>query len=856
MYKTYCSTLRMGIQPATLKHMQTVPRLYEQFEPAFYHLGLDLTSRRDRTFSGNVEINGTAKTARIVSLHGKNLSIENAWINTEKITPVVDGDIIILKSDQIKAGDKLRITIEFSGKITDPMHGLYPCYFEHDGRKKELLATQFESHHAREVFPCIDEPEAKATFDLQLTTEKDVVALSNMPKVTGYENDAGHIAHIFGKTPRMSPYLLAFVVGELHCKSAETRGGVEVNVWATPAQAPESLDFSLSAAVRSVEFFDDYFGVPYPLPKIDHVALPDFSSGAMENWGLITYREVCLLVDENTATSNRQFVAEIIAHETSHQWFGNLVTMKWWDDLWLNESFATLMSYICVDALFPQWNFWMVFATNETLSAVRRDYLPAVQPVKVAVNHPDEITTLFDPSIVYAKGARLLAMLHRYIGDDAFRDGLTHYFKAHAYKNTVGQDLWNALSTASHHDIVGFMIPWLEQPGLPIVHLTRTGLSQERFVLGGDNPTPDALWPIPLAANQSSLPELLETRNMEYKLASDETKINVGGRGHFITHYNDENLLTSRIAAIADGSETDPTDRLTLLHDASLLARAGYLSAAELFDLAQAYQNETSEPVWDIIGLVIGDLKRFVETSDTHEKKYKAQVAQLARQTYEKLGWDARHGESESDTKLRATIIGLLTYADDPAIIQKGLSAFHAGDDLATLPGEIRSLIFAIAAKHGSPDDIERLITTHSTTHSAELQGDIAAGLTATHDDALITRLLGFMLDEKIVRSQDLTRWFIYLIRNRYARNATWQWLQDNWDWIEKKYAGDKSYDDFARYGAGAFSTHEWLDRYKEFFEPKKSVPALARAIELGISDIQARADWIKRDKAAFFESL
>lgn len=836
--------------------MQTVPRLYQSFEPDLYNLALDLTSSHLRTFSGTVEINGIATSEHTVSLHSKDLSIENAWIDTEKVTPTFDGDMLTVQSDRIKPGTKLRITIDFSGKITDAMHGLYPCFFDHNGSKKELLATQFESHHAREVFPCIDEPEAKAAFQLQLTTSENVTVLSNMPALTSLKNDDGFIEHIFDETPRMSPYLLAFVVGEMHKKSAHTKSGVEVNVWATPAQAPESLDFALDSAVRSIEFFDDYFGVPYPLPKADHVALPDFSSGAMENWGLITYREICLLADEDTSISLRQQIVEVIAHETSHQWFGNLVTMKWWDDLWLNESFATLMCYVCVDSMYPQWNIWMTFATSETLSAVRRDYLPNVQPVKVEVNHPDEITTLFDPSIVYAKGARLLAMLRRYVGDEAFRDGLKHYFTAHAYQNTVGQDLWDALSTASHHDIVGFMTPWLTQPGFPIVSITRTSISQKRFVLGGDNPTPNAVWPIPIAANQKDLPELLDTRTITVPQLPEDTRINSGGLGHFISHYDDEDLLAFRIAAIAGGAEVKAADRLTLLNDATLLARAGNISATNLFELAQAYQNETDEPVWDIVSLVIADLKRFVEDSETQEKKFKTHVIQLARQTYERLGWDSKSGESESDAKLRATAIGLLAYGEEESIIARSLKAFHEVTDLLKLPSEIRGIIFSVVARHGGSEDIERLIDVHQKTHIAELQGDIAAGLTGTHNETLIMRLIGFLKEEKIVRTQDLTHWFIYLIRNRYSREQTWQWLIDNWVWIEEKFAGDKSYDDFVRYSASALSTHEWLTRYKEFFDSKRSIPSLARAIELGESDIQARADWIKWDKAGFFESL
>ncbi|HEX8390538.1 MAG TPA: M1 family metallopeptidase, partial [Candidatus Saccharimonadales bacterium] len=390
--------------------MHKVSRLYEQFQPSEYRLSLR-PDRKKRTFSGTVGIIGHFNGGRTLTLHAKDLTIEQAHCEGNDLTFTQHEDLLEITGDITKG--QRHIVVVFSGTITDQMHGLYPCYFEVDGTKQELLATQFESHHAREVFPCVDEPEAKAVFNLALETEPDVTVLSNMPARTVMPEGA-ITTTIFHPTPKMSPYLLAFVIGDLQKQSAKTKDGVEVNVWATKAQNPASLAFPLKTAVDMIEFFDDYFGVPYPLPKADHVALPDFSSGAMENWGLITYREVTLLVDDSSSLSMREYVATVIAHETSHQWFGNLVTMRWWDDLWLNESFATLMEHVAVDALNPGWHDWNNFASQEVLSALRRDQLAGVQAVKTTVNHPDEISVLFDPSIVYAKGARLLKMLRSY----------------------------------------------------------------------------------------------------------------------------------------------------------------------------------------------------------------------------------------------------------------------------------------------------------------------------------------------------------------------------------------------------------------------------------------------------------
>src|SRR5690606_28324955 len=255
--------------------------------------------------------------------------------------------------------------------------------------------------------------------------------------------------------------LLAWVTGEMQYKTAQTNSGVEVNIWATPAQRPEALSFALEHSVKSIEFFDAYFGIPYPLAKCDQVALPDFSSGAMENWGLVTYRETALLADPATTTvASKHYIATVISHELSHQWFGNLVTMKWWNNLWLNESFATLMEYIAVDAIHPEWNVWLDFSSNESIMALRRDAIDGVQAVQVDVDHPDEISSLFDGAIVYDKGARVMRMLQEYIGHDAFRAGLASYFEEFAYSNTEADDLWRHLSEASGQNIAHLMNSW------------------------------------------------------------------------------------------------------------------------------------------------------------------------------------------------------------------------------------------------------------------------------------------------------------------------------------------------------------------------------------------------------------
>jgi aminopeptidase N len=830
--------------------MQISRRLNDHFTPSHYDLSLAI-DRPERNFKGTVSIHGTAVKDGSLWLHAHELSIESCQIDGRDVAfEPGENDELELKADTL-AGSEHIVVIGFSGVITDQMHGMYPCYFEHEGEKKELIATQFESHHAREVFPCVDEPAAKATFDVTLTTETGVTVLGNMPvKSQTTEND--RLVTTFDRTPKMSSYLLAWVYGDLIKKSATTKSGVEVNIWATIAQPAMSLDFALDIATRTIDFFDDYFGTPYPLPKCDHVALPDFSSGAMENWGLITYREVALLAEPGkTSVSSKHRIAAVIAHELSHQWFGNLVTMNWWNNLWLNESFANLMEYIAIDALEPSWNVWFDFAAYETVASLRRDATDGVQAVQVEVDHPDEISTLFDPAIVYAKGSRLLRMLEQYIGASAFRDGLRAYFAEHAYANTAETDLWGALSASSGKDIAGLMTAWITQPGYPVLHVSDDGLRQEQFFIG-DHEVSTRTWPIPLGANDASIPSLLDSQDARMAIDAS-TRFNMNDSAHFITHYP-ARTVESILRNTKDGL-VEPVSRLQFLHEQTLLARGRLISSAELIPIIDAYSKEDTESVWDIMSLAVGELKKFVEADESAEPALRRFSRELAAAQFARLGWDTIDGESESDTKLRAAIIGMMVYGEDQAVLEHARELTKG--DIATINPELRSLVLGAAIRHADDDELfDRLLEIHASTQSAELQQDIAAGLTSTKNADQAERLLGMLKDQKKIRTQDVARWFVYLIRNRYGRDAAWQWLQDNWSWIETTFGGDKSYDDYPRYAAIGLSTRDKLDEYVSFFTPLRDQKSLTRVIDMGIREISARVDLIEADRDAVRQSL
>ena len=557
----------------------SVARFIESFIPENYNLFLDI-NRSEKTFTGNVAITGEALDNHI-SLHQKDLTISSVLLDNESLSFQMDDANEAFHIELPETG-VLTLVIEFSGRITDNMTGIYPSYYTYNGEKKEIISTQFESHFAREAFPSVDEPEAKATFDfsLKFDAEEGDIALSNMPEINSHLREETGV-WTFETTPRMSTYLLAFGFGALQGKTAKTQNGTEVGVFATVAQAENSVDFALDIAVRVIDFYEDYFQVKYPIPLSYHLALPDFSAGAMENWGLVTYREVYLLVDENSSAASRQQVALVVAHELAHQWFGNLVTMKWWDDLWLNESFANMMEYVSVDAIEPSWNIFEDFQTTGVPHALQRDATDGVQSVHMEVNHPDEINTLFDSAIVYAKGSRLMHMLRRWLGDEAFAKGLKAYFEKHQYNNTIGRDLWNALSDASGKDVSSFMDTWLEQPGYPVVSAEVVDdtliLSQKQFFIG-EHEDKGRLWEIPLNTNWKGLPDTLSEERIEipnYNQLAAENKgalrLNTANTAHYITDYQGE-LLDQLLEEFAN---LDTVSKLQILQERRLLAESG-----------------------------------------------------------------------------------------------------------------------------------------------------------------------------------------------------------------------------------------------------------------------------------------
>lgn len=846
---------------------KSVSRLIAQFTPKHYNLYLQPDASA-MTFRGKVVISGNkiGRPSKRLTFHQNGLKITGAVITKIQKQGNINipiqrinlhkglFEVRIHSSETMYAGSYV-VELNFEGIITPDMNGLYPCFFTHDNEKHTLLMTQFESHFARDVFPCIDEPEAKATFDLSLDAPPGMTVLANTP-VKSKITQGDTVRYSFETTPRMSTYLLAFVIGEIHSKHTKTKSGVEVGVWGTIAQPADSFDFALTVAKQAIEFFEDYFGVAYPLKKADHVAVPDFSSGAMENWGLVTYREVALLsYPQESSVSAKELIALVICHETSHQWFGNLVTMKWWNELWLNESFANLMEYRAVDALFPEWHIWNTFYVHEGLSALKRDSTPGVQAIQTDVHHPDEINTLFDPSIVYAKGGRMLYMLMSFIGEDAFRRGLTDYFNSFAYQNTTGNDLWDALSKASNVDVGSFMNPWLQRSGFPVLHISQIDNSvhiyQEHFLEDREKSDKTRVWDVPLFVKDGFLPGAVLSKDRHTFHIDTKNYIfaNHNGAGHFIVHYSEPEHREYIQNQIKDGALNE-VDRLMVLYTSTLIARARYGTFAEALSLLSVYSNESSESVWDIMSVTIAEARRFIDESPELEKPIKNFIASLVQTQLQRLGWTQRSDESPSDSKLRATIIALAAYADIQSVVEQALEMFEAyPNDQQSVDGELRGVVFGVAVKQDVPKAVDYLLDLHAQTPNSDLKRDIASALTSTRSEDIALRLLKLLKDPDIIKPQDADRWLAQLLHNRYTRSIAWDWMVLNWPWIEETYGSDKSFDYMPRYAAAVCNTKEWQAKFNKFFDDKRDNPILKRNILIGQAEIAARVAWLDADR-------
>jgi len=812
-------------------------RFLEYFVPEKYELDLEVDKER-KYIGGKVTVFGAAK-AENIKFHAVGLSVREVLINGEKVDfEVEDGVLTLFKVPR----SDLRVEIGYDGSLNENMEGAYLSTYEYQGKTEVIVATQFESHYAREAFPCIDEPAAKAVFSLSITAPEGDLVLSNMTKVS----EKHHLGHtqgrspkpmvldgtfsetalktsVFQPTPRMSTYLLAFVIGKFHGKTVKNAHGTEITTYAALNQDIEAVDFANEVAGRALEFFEDNFGVSYPLSKLEQVALPDFEAGAMENWGLVTYRESALLVSKEATLATKKSVALVIAHELSHQWFGDLVTMEWWDDLWLNESFASIVEYFAVDAIYPEFKVFEGFFVGDALSALKRDAYQGVQSVHQEVRNPAEIATLFDPAIVYSKGARLMLMLIRAMGWEKFCEGIADYFRKFQYQNTVGDDLWEVLGRYAEFDVKKLMHAFIDRPGYPVLE-SKAGdfkkFSQRRFLLDGEMDESD--WPIP---------EVKEDMSGHYVLNLTEAEFN------------------ERLERF---SELELEEKLRLLIDRSLISKTELAESRSLILLIMKFKEEESAAVWSIVLSIIGGLKYFFAPGSEEEVRFKKFVSELVAGKLAEIGLVTREGDDENIIRLRGILLGLDYYAET-AENMRALSEMYE-KDLGRLDAEIREDILA-AKMYLEPEVFDEFLELYRENVDPEVKFDLLVAMSLSRDEGNVQKLIGLLKKPEIVKPQDQFYLFIYLYRNPAAREKAFSWLTENWEYV-KGMAGDKSLENYPRYIANSIRAEAEAEAYREFFGPMREDSAVKRAIEIGENEIKAQLRLIKSDGVGVVQEL
>jgi aminopeptidase N len=722
------------------------------------------------------------------------------------------------------------LKIAYSGILNGDLRGFYLSRTA----KRNYAVTQFEPTDARRAFPSFDEPAYKATFDVSLIAPQGDTAIGNTNIVSDTPGPiAGEHTITFARTPKMSTYLVAFLVGDFKCLSGES-DGVPIRACATPDKV-QLAQFALSGAEFFLHYYDDYFGIKYPMPKLDMIAIPDFEAGAMENFGAITYRETAMLVDEKTASVNaKKIVAVDVAHEMAHQWFGDMVTMEWWNNIWLNEGFATWMSNKPLAAWKPEWQIPESQAAelNQTLDL---DGGRATRAIRSRAETPAEINEMFD-GIAYGKAAAVLLMTENYLGEEAFRAGVHRYLQAHMYANATAEDFWNTLQASSGKPVDKIMESLVVQPGEPLltfggVHDGKVEVSQKRFFLNPKEATAqEQSWVLPVciksAADQPECPIVKAGTQQLHAPEAPAFYGNAGGKGYYRSRYDSAEY--QQLLRQVETSLT-PSERITFLGSQWALARAGISPVGDFLNLAAAVRDDNSPFVITTVSGALRIIDQQVASSPEEHKQLAAWVRKNFAPALARLDAPVA-GEAPDKSLLRAALFGLLgNLGSDPKIIA---DARQIAEQYLSNPTSVNPTLAAtalnVAAQNGDAAFFEQLQRVSQTSADPQLRIQAFHALASFRDEALIVRALDYALSAQ-VRNQDSLSLVQLEMRDRRTRDATWQYVQQNWPRVRAQittWMGGELVESM-----GGFCSADRSSQVSEFFSAH-SVSATSHALD------------------------
>ncbi|KAM4577453.1 leucyl-cystinyl aminopeptidase [Odontesthes bonariensis] len=846
-------------------------RLPHSIHPLNYELTLtpDLD---DMTFTGRAVINmSILHSSKLIVLHAVNLNITKA---TFKLGDGQASDVTVLEykprqqiavkfKEELKAGQFCLLTLDYSANLSHTYDGFYnSSYIDKDGNRRVLAATQFEPLSARKAFPCFDEPAFKATFLIKINRKQNYMSLSNMPKAKSTPLSDGLVQDEFEKSSvNMSTYLVAFTVANF-TPITKNVSETTVSVYSVPEKT-EYTEYALETASKLLEFYNNFFDINYPLKKLDLVAIPDFLAGAMENWGLITFRETSLLVGKESSPLEKQVVASVIAHELAHQWFGNLVTMSWWNDLWLNEGFATYMQYMSLQTVLPKLDIGNLFLAVR-FRAMDKDALNSSHAVSTEVNTPEQVDEMFD-SVSYEKGASILLMLNSSLpGDQQFRKGIIQYLKQFSGLNTETSDLWNSLTQVStqHQNVSEMMSSWTSQKGFPLVTISRKGdqvtLTQEHFLLTSDDATrTSSLWNIPVTYVNDSCSLAPECRQMFTLKSKSDTlklpesvkwlKLNYRNTGFYIVHYGDEGWRSLIEALSTNVSVLTHEDRASLIHNIFALSRLGRVSFRQVLNLLNYMPNETeTSPVTEAL-LQLNNIYSLLDKRQESSlvARLKTYILRHFDSLIEKQTW----GEEESVSKeeLRSALLGTACSLKEENCTKKAKSLFKQyveSNGTFQIPGDLQLVVFSVAAQ--SDEDWSTLLTMYTKATNDAEKRKILQGLASTQDPRRVVWILKEGLNGHVIQTQELPLVINTMCKGFAGYLFVWDFIQVNWDsLIEKFRVGSFAIHTIITSATSQFSTQAHLDQVQAFFSSLKERGSQMRSAQEAFETIRLNKRWM-----------
>lgn len=864
--------------------------LPDNVKPVNYDISLyDLELGSVFNYKGTIKIQIRVKrpTKEIV-INAHRLKIHNVEVSSESTDLNKASDIsydeksqraILSFSQEIGTAENAILKADFTGIMNNDMAGFYRSKYKPSITPSKsvptedndclMFSTQFESCDARSAFPCFDEPNLKASFDVNIEIPEDLIALSNMPEKGVSKSKHGFKVVSFDRTPIMSTYLLAWAFGDFEYVEDFTQRKyngkpMPVRVYTTKG-LKEQARFGLKNASQVVDYFSEIFGIDYPLPKLDLLAVHDFSHNAMENWGLITYRTTAILFDEqHSAAKYKNRVAYVVAHELAHQWFGNLVTMDWWSELWLNEGFATWVGWLAIDHLYPEFEVWCQFVTEAVQTAQQLDSLRSSHPIEVPVKDALEIEQIFD-AISYLKGSSVIRMLSNHLGVEVFLRGVSEYLKAHAYGNATTKDLWKALSDSSGKDVETFMDPWIRKLGYPLLTVAeepgQIGVRQTRFLLTGDVKAEEdeTLWWIPLSLKTSSQATAATidalTSKEETLRDVDEAfyKFNANQTGFYRTNYPPPRLAKMG----AEKDKLTAEDKIGLIADAAALALSGDGTTAGLLTFISNFHDETNQAVWaQLVASLINIRSIFAENKAVADG-LRQFTLKLVSSATEKIGWEFSPGEDYLTGQLRALLIDVAGGAGHTSTINEAKRRFelYLSGDRESIHPSLRLPVFRINVAEGGKNTYEAIKTEYLETTSIDGKEICLQSLGRVQTPALVNDFLDFQYSDK-VKVQDMHSGSMALAGNSNSRGTLWQYITKNWDMVHGKLSGNSVVlDRYLKNCLQKFASHDREREIARFFENKDKT-GFDRGLVQVSDTIRSNANYKERDERLTLEWL